>query len=110
MLYPAVCCVLLQVILGAYSQRLWDTVLNTSKQLRVAILDEKGRHEVLDLVEKIYQLAEQLVHPGVQLELCDKFGETYITPKVFMDYFNQVSLLFISSPLDDNPTMSTILV
>lgn len=80
----------LQVLLGAYSQRLWDTDMPTSRQLRIAVLDEKGRHEVRDLVEKVYRLAQVLVTPIVQLELCDKFGEEYITPKVFMDYFNQV--------------------
>lgn len=34
------------VLLGAYSQRLWPSMMYTSRQLRVAILDEKGRHEV----------------------------------------------------------------
>lgn len=34
------------VLLGAYSQRLWPTMMDTSRQLRVAVLDEKGRHEV----------------------------------------------------------------
>ena len=34
------------VLLGAYSQRLWQTAAPTSHQLRVAVLDEKGRHEV----------------------------------------------------------------
>lgn len=65
-------------------------MLHTSRQLRIAVLDEKGRHEVHDLVEKIYRLAEVLVIPAVQLELSSKFGEEYITPRVFMDYFNQV--------------------
>lgn len=47
--------------------------------------------KVRDLVEKVYGLAEVLVIPSVQLELCTKFGEPFITPKIFMDYFNQVS-------------------
>ena len=43
-------------------------------------------------MEKVYGLAEILVIPSVQLELCMKFDEPSITPKIFMDYFNQVSL------------------
>ena len=34
------------VLLGAYSQRLWPTTLYACRQLRIAVLDEKGRHEV----------------------------------------------------------------
>ncbi|CAM9135904.1 unnamed protein product [Laminaria digitata] len=81
------------VLLGAYSQRLWPTTLYACNQLRIAVLDEKGRHEVRELVEKVYGLAEVLVIPSVQLELCTKFGEPFITPKIFMDYFNQMDAL-----------------
>lgn len=38
------------VLLGAYSQRLWMSRLPTSSQLRIAVLDEKGRREVSKLV------------------------------------------------------------
>ncbi|CAM9654063.1 unnamed protein product, partial [Sphacelaria rigidula] len=48
------------VLLGAYSQRLWASTVSASRQLRIAVLDEKGRHEVRDLVEKVYKLAEIL--------------------------------------------------
>ena len=41
-------------------------------------------------MEKVYHLAESLVITSVQLELCTKFNEPFITPKIFMDYFNQV--------------------
>lgn len=34
------------VLLGAYSQRMWPSTLYASRQLRIAVLDEKGRHEV----------------------------------------------------------------
>lgn len=34
------------VLLGAYSQRLWPTMMPASRQLRIAVLDEKGRREV----------------------------------------------------------------
>ena len=43
-----------------------------------------------DLVEKVYKLAKSLINPAVQLELSTKFNEPYVTPKIFMDYFNQV--------------------
>lgn len=46
--------------------------------------------QVCDLVEKVYRLAETLIIPAVQQELCTKFDEPFITPKIFMDYFNQV--------------------
>ena len=39
------------VLLGAYSQRLWPSVVHTNRQLRVAVLDEKGRHEVKSMPE-----------------------------------------------------------
>ncbi|CAM9674844.1 unnamed protein product [Ectocarpus sp. 13 AM-2016] len=81
------------VLLGAYSQRLWMSRLPTSSQLRIAVLDEKGRREVCDLVEKVYRLAETLIIPAVQQELCTKFDEPFITPKIFMDYFNQMDAL-----------------
>lgn len=54
------------------------------------------RGQVRDLVEKVYSLAEVLVIPSVQLELCTKFDEPFITPKIFMDYFNQVSVFSVS--------------
>lgn len=50
------------------------------------------RTQVRDLVEKVYNLAEALIIPAVQLELCTKFDEPFITPKIFMDYFNQVGV------------------
>lgn len=78
------------MLLGAYSQRLWPSTVHANRQLRIAVLDEKGRHEVRDFVEKVYALAQVLVTPSVQLELCTKFDEPFITPKIFMDYFNQV--------------------
>eukprot|EP00904_Undaria_pinnatifida_P008153 jgi/Undpi1/4468/HiC_scaffold_17.g07822.m1 len=81
------------VLLGAYSQRLWPSTLHANRQLRIAVLDEKGRNEVRDLVEKVYHLAESLVITSVQLELCTKFNEPFITPKIFMDYFNQMDAL-----------------
>lgn len=34
------------VLLGAYSQRLWPSMVHASRQLRIAVLDEKGRREV----------------------------------------------------------------
>lgn len=34
------------VLLGAYSQRLWPSTLHANRQLRIAVLDEKGRNEV----------------------------------------------------------------
>ena len=34
------------VLLGAYSQRLWPSTVHASRQLRIAVLDEKGRREV----------------------------------------------------------------
>lgn len=34
------------VLLGAYSQRLWPTDMDTCDQLRIAVLDESGRREV----------------------------------------------------------------
>lgn len=34
------------VLLGAYSQSLWPSMVHASRQLRIAVLDEKGRHEV----------------------------------------------------------------
>ena len=49
--------------------------------------------QVRDLVEKVYRLAESLVIASVQQELCTKFNEPFITPKIFMDYFNQVCFL-----------------
>eukprot|EP00752_Nemacystus_decipiens_P014993 g13350.t1 len=88
------------VLLGAYSQRLWPSMVHANRQLRIAVLDEKGRREVCDLAEKVYRLAEILVNPKVQLELCTKFDEPYITPKIFMDYFNQMDALdkFVFQP------------
>ncbi|CAM9312457.1 unnamed protein product [Choristocarpus tenellus] len=80
------------VILGAYSQRLWASSVPANKQLRVAILDEKGRHEVLELAEKVYNLAMALSIPAVQADLCEKLNEPSISPKIFMDYFNQASM------------------
>ncbi|CAM9338772.1 unnamed protein product [Hapterophycus canaliculatus] len=96
------------VLLGAYSQRLWPTMMAASRQLRIAVLDEKGRREVCDLVEKVYRLAETLVIPSVQMELCTKFDEPFITPKIFMDYFNQMDALdkFVFGP-DCHPAFDT---
>lgn len=56
--------------------------------------------QVCDLAEKVYRLAEILVTPAVQLELCTKFDEPFITPKIFMDYFNQMDALdkFVFQP------------
>ena len=34
------------VLLGAYSQRLWPSMVHAHRQLRIAVLDEKGRREV----------------------------------------------------------------
>lgn len=51
-----------------------------------------------DLAEKVYRLAEILVTPAVQLELCTKFDEPFITPKIFMDYFNQVRMFSFNFP------------
>lgn len=48
--------------------------------------------QVLDLVEKVYKLAKVLTNPKVQLELSTKFNEPFVNPKIFMDYFNQVSM------------------
>ena len=47
-------------------------------------------YKVRDLVGNIYKLAKSLTNPAVQLELSTKFDEPYVTPKIFMDYFNQV--------------------
>ena len=54
--------------------------------------------QVCDLAEKVYRLAEILVTPAVQLELCTKFDEPFITPKIFMDYFNQVRMFSFNFP------------
>lgn len=37
---------LTQVLLGAYSQRMWPTDMDACDQLRIAVLDESGRPEV----------------------------------------------------------------
>ena len=42
--------VLKQVLLGAYSQRLWPSPVPASRQLRIAVLDEKGRRKVAKLL------------------------------------------------------------
>lgn len=34
------------VLIGAFSQRLWPSTVPASRQLRIAVLDEKGRREV----------------------------------------------------------------
>ncbi|CAM9384881.1 unnamed protein product [Discosporangium mesarthrocarpum] len=77
------------VLLGAYSQRLWPSRVPANKQLRVAVLDEKGRSEVVEMCEKVYNLAASLSSPEVQEELCTKLNEPTMSPKIFMDYFNQ---------------------
>lgn len=73
--------------------------------------------QVCDLAEKVYRLAEILVTPAVQLELCTKFDEPFITPKIFMDYFNQVRMfsfnfppLLVGGVLGLNPALSSCFI
>ncbi|CAM9825937.1 unnamed protein product, partial [Phaeothamnion confervicola] len=82
-----------QGILGAYSQRLWPSALPAARQLRVCVLDEKRRPEVLALVDVVYQLAAALSEPAVQRELASKLDEAWVSPKIWMDTFAQFGAL-----------------
>ncbi|CAM9372117.1 unnamed protein product [Phaeothamnion confervicola] len=76
-----------QVIVGAYSQRLWASTEPASRQLRICVLDEKARPEVLKMVEVVYELAGVLAEPVMQKDLAFRLNEHVVTPKVWMDTF-----------------------
>ncbi|CAM9576110.1 unnamed protein product [Phaeothamnion confervicola] len=76
-----------QVIVGAYSQRLWASTEQMSRQLRVCVLDEKARPEVLELVQIVYELAGALAEPAVQREISIKLEESWVSLKIWLDTF-----------------------
>ncbi|CAB1103979.1 GT2 [Ectocarpus sp. CCAP 1310/34] len=77
--------VVFKALVGALSQRLWDSGLPGSQTLRVIVLDEKRRLEVYRVAAGVHRIGELLAGRRIQQILMAE-GVTELTPKGFIDW------------------------
>lgn len=66
--------VVFKALVGALSQRLWDSGLPGSQTLRVIVLDEKRRLEVYRVAAGVHRIGELLAGRRIQQILMVSFG------------------------------------
>ncbi|CAM9415618.1 unnamed protein product [Ectocarpus sp. 4 AP-2014] len=77
--------VVFKALVGALSQRLWDSGLPGSQTLRVIVLDEKRRLEVYRVAAGVHRIGELLAGRRIQQILMAE-GVTELTQKGFIDW------------------------
>jgi hypothetical protein len=78
-------------LFGIMSMRLWPSDLRPTEQLRVLVLDEKRRQEVIVLTALVYKFTALFANnPNIKVQL-KRDRVTDITSRGFYGFYEQVS-------------------